>query len=334
MYIRKPLFALAVAAAAMLVGCNGLQGQPLMPSHVGPEARASSGLKIVKDSEEIGDLYVSAFEAYIVSDYRIPDGKNRKPYCSIFGQLQVTGIGVDSSGTLWIPGVSYAHSLVGTTTSYRPHCGKEGITLHDTAQPIGIAFDASGRNYVLNYAYNDSHVDVFEPGKASPSRELFLPTSDAAGQGEGIGTDSMSDVFVTFNTYYQSGERGQVVEYVGGKSPAIALPAAAVSGYHAGIIFDKRNKMLIVELSSDGLSSKVDVWSPPYTGNPKSFPLKGVSFQCSLGPKEHTIACANTDSGTVDLYSYPKMQYKYSIGTGLHGSMYVYGVAYDPSAPL
>lgn len=324
-------YALASAlSACLLASCQGASQNPWVPlPYSSQQSKADMNANALQSPQSLAppalgplskgatSVYVASNQAYTISAYHTRGAKNRRPYCTVFGQTYVTSIGVDGSGKLWVPGFKYGYYTYGTA-SYAPNCGKQGITLQDSSQPLGIAFGNMGTNYVLEGA---DDVAVFKKGQTVASDSLLLPSYV---EPAGIGADQKGNVFASF----EEASEGQVVEFVAGKNPGVILPAVTLGFPGASILFDKKLNMII----PDNMNNSLSIWKPPYNGKPKSFPLKGTPWQCSLSPEETRIVCTNY-SGSIDFYYYPSMQYEFSISRDLYRSKYVSGVAYDPAAP-
>ena len=79
---------------------------------------------------------------------------------------------------------------------------------------------------------------------------------------------------------------------------------------------------------TDDSAVTLNVYAPPYTKAPKTYPIKEQSPQCSLNHTQTNLACGDKTNATVDVYSYPAGKYQYSFNKGLSGN--VIGTAQDP----
>jgi hypothetical protein len=316
---------------AILCGATSLSGcssaTPNGAIAFGPSAYGTPAYSLVLDAAGGNvQLYVSEFKASSVSGYSVPDRRNRGPVCAVAGVKAVNGVGVDRSGTLWVPQQN-DNGGTNSVTSYAPHCGAPGITLHDSnGYPWAIAFDSKGTNYVM-----DSQTAPSGPGavlvyrKGATSRATVL-TDPAFRMLTAIGVDANDNVYVATTAH---NNHGAIVEFKNGKMPGRLLIAVATPGIPGGtLLFDRSANLIVDEFSS----AAVEVFAPPYGGSPRTFQLKGTSWQCSLNRIETRLACADFGNGSVDVYAYPSIAYLYSITAGLLKVDTVVGVAYDPAA--
>jgi hypothetical protein len=268
------------------------------------------------------DLYVAAFFLTDIANYHMPNRRGHVPYCTITGPQQVNGIGVDRNGVLWVP-----QEASGIVTSYAPGCGAPGITLTDNSLPIAIAFGPKGVNYVVEWAHaNVSYVAVFPKGATTPSRQLKSSAIGYGAQGFGIGVDRKGNVFFGFAKPDDAG--GGIVEFFHGRGQGQLLSVGTTGSPGASITFDGKGNMLVPDFTN----AMVDVFAPPYSALTSTIPLKGTSYQCALNESENSLACADGEYETADLYSYPAGKYEYSFNKGLGGGDFVGGIAFDPSA--
>jgi hypothetical protein len=272
-------------------------------------------------------LYVGAFKASSVNGYAVPDKKNSGPVCAVTGVKGVNGIAVDSNGTLWVPEQD-GNGGTNTVASYAPHCGAPGIALKDpSGYPWSIAFDSKATNYVMDsQTFPSGHGDVLVYPKGATSASAVL-THPAFRFLTAIGVDASDNVYVM--TVAQN-NRGAIVEFRNGKMPGRVLIPTATAGFPGGaLLFDEKSNLITDDFSAGIL----DVFAPPYTGTPHTFALKAASWQCALNRIESRLACADYGNGSVDVYDYPSIAYRYTITSGLLKVDSVVGVAYDPAAP-
>jgi hypothetical protein len=299
---------------------------PFAPGNTGaltPQTRDQ--LLVTPPAAGTDDLYVSAFYLTDIADYHMPNKKGRFPYCTITGPKSINGIGVDRNGVLWVP--QEQDQGPGIVTSYAPGCGAPGITLTGNSQPLAIAFGPKGENYVVEWAYGDgSYVAVFPKGATTPSKELQSSAVGSGASGNGIGVDRQGDVFFGFAKPYGAG--GGIVEFAHGRGQGQLLSVGTTGNPGASITFDGKGNMLV----PDVINTVIDIFAPPYSALTSTIPLKGSSYQCALNESENSLACADAEYETADLYSYPAGKYEYSFSKGLWGDDYVEGIAFEPSA--
>jgi hypothetical protein len=281
-------------------------------------------------------LYAALDNTSAVYEYAANDKKNKGPLCAITGAAVIypLSIGVDQSGTLWVPSQNYGaiQSNAYPITSYAPNCASSSVTLEDpNGDPTAVAFDSKGTIYVMegfNLASGyDGEVSVFPKGYTSPTRIL---SDQISGLALAIGIDSKDNVYVLF---LNSSNTGSVVEFKHGKASGTLLGLNTTEVPGGTLTFDKNDNMLINE---NNVVSTLEVFAPPYVGNPATYALKGASHQCALTKRETHLACADYGNNSVDVFSYPSIVYQYSVTAGIPRSgsgAGVAGVSYDPAAP-
>src|SRR5580704_11003326 len=135
--VVKVAFVLAFGGAAALVGACA----PVASTATPFTATAGRSVELrFADSSNEPLLYATQFRATSVNGYTAHGSGDRAPVCTIPNVKEVNGIGVDPSGTLWVP---QQNSTSGTQSilSFGPHCGAQGITLKDPdGFPTAIAF--------------------------------------------------------------------------------------------------------------------------------------------------------------------------------------------------
>jgi hypothetical protein len=326
--LRRLQFAL-VCCAAILCSCAGTgvttqvapsaaANNPLftkMFSAIGPTQKARSGIRrhFVSPSATKAGLYVALFNASYLLGYNGGNRKNRLPYCGVVGGNGVLFVRTDSQGTVWVP-VFY----LGLVESYASNCGAQGITLNASGiEPWSIAIDNTGAKYVAGDAYgNGCWIYKYANGSATPS--TFL-SADGLSDCLDVATDSKGNVFAaTQDDSVYMFRRGQMP----GKQLALLQEPS-----DSGMTFDKKDNLIM----PDRTNGRIDVWSPPYKANPKTFPLTDSSvFACALNKAETRLACSVQDGsqGAVDFYDYPSGKYLYSFNAGLYENSGPTGLAF------
>ena len=337
----KALVALALAGPALfLAGCSG-SAQPQLPSaasslslsrfasmddHAPASGANSAGALVFVDPATVkGQIFVSAYNSSSstpVNDYNANNNKNKGTICQITSVGEgINAMGVDGADELWVPQGLDPKSGVADIVSYAPNCGAQGVTLSDSkGQPAGIGFASDGTRYVNNILGPSSsagNVAVYAKGKTKPSRYL---TNSAIFYANGIGVDSKGNVYLSFFT--QASTTG-VMEFAGGQMPGKVLKNVK-NGAPGAIAFDKSDNLII----TDDSAVTLNVYAPPYTKAPKTYPLQGHSPQCSLNKAQTNLACADKTNTSVDVYSYPAGKYLYSFNNGLVAT--VIGAVQDP----
>lgn len=245
--------------------------------------------------------------------------KTNKPPTVCEPADSTNGIRIDRKGNLWVP-----DGRADSTTEYAPNCGAAKLTIPDpTGEPADVAFDRHGDVYILNI--NDISgpptVNVYN-SKGKLLRTLSDPSFSVL---FGVQSDNKGDVFVSNLT---SSNQGIVIEFPQGKMPGTQL-SGIVLGLPGVPSFDKQDNLVI----SDWFAGTIDVFAPPYTSAPTTFPLMGASIWCPLDHKQKHIYCGDAENGSLDVYAYPSGTYLYSDTGDLSASALVTGVAPAPPAP-
>jgi hypothetical protein len=267
--------------------------------------------------------------------YAVPDTKNAKPVCTNDTVTEINGIDVDSTGTLWVPGVLPPKLTKNVVYTYdKETCTRGKTTYTETnGEPSDIAFATTGTNYVLDIvdtALTNGVISIYPKGKTKPTATLQLPgelvgTGSSQGLALGIGTDIKNNVYAT---YLASGGGTDLAVFKGGKGKGTILQDST-SARWIGITFDSKGNLL----AADSLGLAIDVFAPPYTGTPTTLPTESstVPVDLKLDATNTNLYVADATNGTIDVYKYPSGTYEYSISTGLSQSDNVEGVAVDPS---
>ncbi len=277
---------------------------------------------VVRDGGSVaGTIYVAAFKATEVVGFDERARGRRKPACTVSGVKAVNDIGVDPSGTLWVP---EQNGDGGVVASYAPHCGAPGIVLLDEGgYPWAVAFGPDGTNYVLNSEDTPSSagsVFVYRKGSVRPARHLTDPSLHMLAA---VGVDATGNVYASSTA--ASGP-GVVVEFPLGRMPGVPLSALQLPGYPGGtLLFDRAGNLVM-----NDLTGYIDVFAPPFDGPPQRFATQGLSWQCGFNHRQTRIACADYAAGGVDVYAYPSVTYLYSVTGGLEKVDTVVGLSFDP----
>ncbi len=280
------------------------------------------GLNLVDAAKIKPQLYVSQFATTAVNDYSAHNRGDAAPFCQIVGTNFVNSLGVDSSGTVWIPQGNPIK-----ITSNGANCGPAGTTLSDpNGQPVAIAFDSKGTRYVADIQNNSSgpgDISVYPAGSTSPTRTL---TGNYVFAVLGVGVDSKDNVYMSF---IDRKNRGNVIEFAHGQMPGKNLTEVRTGTTPGSITFDRHDNLII----QDQGTRMTEIYAPPYTGKHRKIALKGYTVQCSLNKRETALACADYENSTVDVFRYPSGKYLYSFNNGISVSGELIGLAFDPAAP-
>lgn len=326
-------YAVAATVALTFAGCSG--GSPFASSNAVPAMRSDvprtvlplgfarnherpSWMKLAPAGTGRAGLVVAQFGGSSVLWYKLRNDSNAAP-TTCEPADSTNGIRIDSQGNLWVP-----DGKADTTTEYAPHCGAAKLTIPDpTGEPADLTFDLKGNVYIMNLSNHSGPptVQVYtQSGK-------FLRTLKQATFKTlfGVGTDRLGNVFVSNQ---ELSGKADVVEFLHGKMPGKVL--TGISLELPGVpVFDSANNLII----SDWEALTLDVFAPPYTAAPKTFPIMGSAIWCPLGPSGQRIYCGDAQNGSIDVYGYPSGKYLYSFTNALSASALVTGVTTAPAAP-
>jgi hypothetical protein len=274
--------------------------------------RPSHSIFVSPNSAGNGEVYISSFSATTINAYKIPDSNNHAPKCMDSPISAPNGINMGPNRTLWDP-----DGGTRTIIPFAKNCGGEGtpIASFNSNQPADVAFNSAGTMYVANVTGGGA--DVYVGGVYSTT------LSNAAFAGFdcfGVAVDKAGDVFVSSNANI-------IVEFVGGAEPGVVLTSSGMTGTSApgGMTVDKHNNLIVVDITNGLL-----VYAPPYTQAPsKTQATHGSSVYGHLDKTNEFLYVGDFGIGSVDVYSYPGLHYKYSITNGLIQSNDVEGVAVD-----
>jgi len=273
--------------------------------------------------------------------YKLPGSAKSKPVCANGGLnkvAEINAIGVDSTGTLWVPGLVPTKLTSGIVLTYTKNtCTEAKTKLTDkTGEPADIAFSSTGTRYVMDIvnfpAMTNGQIEIYPKGKTAPTSRLQLPgeligTGTSQGLGLGVATDSKNNVYAT---YVNTNAGTDITVFAGGKGAGKILQNASGIDYE-GMTFDSKGNLLVPADTSSGAS--IDVFKPPYTGTPTSFAAQGSSVDLKLDAAGANLYVGDATNNTIDVYKYPSGTYEYSIvvTTVPPTGAVVEGVAVDPS---
>ena len=272
--------------------------------------------------------------------YKLPGSPNSKAICKggLNKVAEINGIGADSTGTLWVPGLVPTNLTSGIVLTFTKNtCTKTATKLTETTgEPADIAFTTTGTRYVMDIvnfpAMTNGQIEVYPKGKTKPTRTLQLPgeligTGSSQGLGLGVATDSRNNVYAT---YLNTNMGTDITKFAGGTGGGKILQNANGTFYE-GMTFDGNGNLVVAANSSAGGS--IDVFTPPFTGTPTSFAAQGSPVDLKLDPAGANLYVGDAANNTLDVYKYPSGTYEYSIvvTTVPPNGAVVEGVAVDPS---
>jgi hypothetical protein len=273
--------------------------------------------------------------------YKLPGSSTSKPVCAKGGLnkvAEINGIGADSTGTLWVPGLvptNLTSGIVLTFTKNTCTLARAKLT-ETTGEPADIAFTTTGIIYVMDIvnfpAMTNGQIEIYPKGKTKPTSTLQLPgeligTGSSQGLGLGIATDSRNNVYAT---YLNTNSGTDITVFTGGKGAGKILQNVSGTNYE-GMTFDARGNLVVA--ADSGAGAHIDVFKPPFTGAPTSFAAMGSVVDLKLDPAGANLYVGDATNNTLDVYKYPSGTYEYSIvvTTVRPNGAVVEGVAVDPS---
>jgi len=274
--------------------------------------------------------------------YKLPGSSGSTPVCANGGLnkvAEINGIGVDSAGKLWVPGLLPTNLTSGIVLTFKKNtCTKATAKLTDKGgEPADIAFTSTGKTFVLDIvnfpAMTNGQIEVYPNGKTKPTSTLQLPgelvgTGASQGLGLGVATDSHNNVYAT---YLNTNGGTDITVFTGGHGGGTILQNTNGTIYE-GMTFDANGNLVVAADGSSGAT--INVFAPPFTGTPTSFAAQGSVVDLKLDPQGANVYVGDAANNTIDVYKYPSGTYKYSIvvTTVPPNGAVVEGVAVDPSA--
>jgi len=344
------------AAVAFIAGCSGNSSttSPTMPSMTaGAQARihghkqkpqwaypasvyGNTDLRIMRPGAVMsrpvpagagqGGIYAGEFLGTSVFGYQRKNTGNNPPECSIGGVSYVNGLAVDGVGNLVEPD--------GGTRSVNIWQGPGmcGALAGNIADPYGQPSDASSPDAVNGTI---AVGNIFDNSSASGSVSLctlaggctanltnavMYKVAGVAMDNSGNCWASAEDVSAGAHMVYFAGCAGGGQEVTG-----------FMNTDYGGLDIDNKGNIV----SFDKTAAQVWVYhgcDPDCTLVGGPFPMQGISVFGHLNRQSMTLAAADQENGTIDVYQYSPtaITYWYSISNGLGASYTVNGVAQNP----
>jgi hypothetical protein len=302
----------AICTAITLTGCDAIGGAPESPGGLGapPASRAAPAAGV--------GVYVTqanGSENGVIYGYRAMNKSNRAPICSIGSQsFDHSQIAVDAPGDVYSPNLAS-----GNIDIYGPNCGSLIASVNDLyGSDVDVALGTSG----TFYGVGGTHVSVCT--RSGCSSEL---TDSSIKQLETAVVDKGGSVWASY--YNQSGVPSLIV-WIAGSMPGVIMSGYANQNTPGDLMFDKRGRLVSLQT----LFNHVYVYqcdaSEAICFKPKTFTLKASSLFGSLNAAGTDFQATDYADDSVDVYSYPKLKYKYSYSNGLSPSYSVQGIAQMP----
>jgi hypothetical protein len=264
------------------------------------------------------DLYVGMFYSIDVPLYEMPNTTNAAAECMNATASYPNGIGSNEGGQLFIPqgGTRSLDSFKNV-----PECG---ALLHSVAMPTAVI-----NNQPTDVAFHGAKAYVSTVGDgiypivgAGPAGAAIGPCF--SGSDFNIAADAAGDLFLSTGA--------SVYEFVGGGG-ACALLTGTGPSYIYGLSVDATGNLIAVGTNTTN-NGTIYRWAPPYTGaaTPYAEPAGAVGIYGKVDDIGHTFVVGDYALGSVDVYSYPALKYKYSFNNGLTVANTVEGVAPAPGS--
>jgi hypothetical protein len=273
--------------------------------------------------------------------YKLPGSSHSLPVCKNGGLnkvAEINGIGVDSKGVLWVPGLVPTNLLAGIVLTFKKNtCTLASAKLTETTgEPADIAFATTGKKFVMDIvnfpAMTNGQIEVYGKGHTKPSSTLQLPgelvgTGTSQGLGLGVAIDSHNNVYAT---YLNTNHGTDITVFTGGKGAGTILQNSNGAIYE-GMTFDANGNLVVA--TNAGGAGAINIFAPPFTGSPTSFAAQGSVVDLKLDPAGANLYVGDATNNTLDVYKYPSGTYEYSIvvTTVPPNGAVVEGVAVDPS---
>ena len=311
----------AICTAIILTSCETMGGAP--NSLGGPGAPSSSiatrpsWWREAPAAAKVG-VYVgqaNGSTAGTLFGYPSMNKANKAPKCSITGQsFDQSQIAVDASGNVYSPNLE-----TGDIDIYGPDCGSLITSIND---PYGADVDvALGTNGTF-YGAGGTHVSVCK--RSGCTTEL---TDPSIRQLETVVPDSGGNVWASY--YDQSGAVSLIV-WTSGSTHGQIMSGYVNQNTPGDLMFDRRGRLVSVQTRF----LNIYIYQcDPYEAicfKPKTVKLKAASLFGSLNAANTDFQVTDYANDSVDVYSYPKLKYKYSYSNGLSSNSSVQGIAQVP----
>jgi hypothetical protein len=322
----------------------GVFGKPLsvIPEALrphGPRVRptwwrdAPAGSNVKKQTSAVKTIIVSMQESPDLPGYSQTGSEGQKmtgPICTISGQSNVTDIGEDTEGNVYVP-----FGNTDTVTVFAPNCGAQIGSYSDPyGQPVDFAAKA-GKVKLHGVPIQGAAFDIVGSSGSEYGNVALCTIAKGC-------TSELTDPSI--NTLYAGAydSAGNVwASYLNQENvPALivwpngTMPGEVVSGYInsgvGGLQFDAKGNLIAIDSSLPGAYSYTcSVESASCTSNGSSV-LNGHMLYGKLVAKGAAFDVADFSYGSIDVYSYPSFTYQYSYIQGLDQSDLVIGLTGVP----
>lgn len=305
-----------------LTSCDAMGGAPNNPggrSGVPPTARSvhPAWWRDAPAAARVGVYVGQANGSTSGTLYGYPpkNKSNKPPKCSIGSQsFDQSQIAVDDSGNVYSPNLE-----TGDINIYAPNCGSLIASVND---PYGADLDVALGPNATFYGVGGTHVSRCT--RSGCSSELTDPSIE---QLEMAVVDSDGNVWASY--YNQNGAPSLIVWLTGSARGEI------MSGYvnqntPGDLMFDKRGRLVSLQTRFTHVYIYDCDAYEAYCFKPKVKNLQAASLFGSLNASNTEFQVTDYANDSVDVYSYPKLKYKYSYSNGLSSNSSVQGIAVSP----
>lgn len=204
------------------------------------------------------------------------------------------GLFADAKGGLYVANTN-------TITAYRPGTVHPWMTYNDTASPLYIVTDHSGRLYAAN---RNGTITEYPRRQTTPDTTIKTPGIEA----DGINVDDASNLYVA---YRGRQGHGSVEEFAPNSTDGRVL------GMHIwapqGLQIDRSGNIIVVETGN----GTVDIF-PPGKKEPSQVVNTGVfTTQIVLGGNQRNIYYSNYADHNIYISPYPPGAFQLKVATGL-----------------
>ena len=252
--------------------------------------------------------------ANLVFEYGPHNRLNNPPRCQIPGQNDVTDIGSDAAGNVYLP-----NGAVHRVYVRAPGCGPLVGSVDDPfGFPVGVAVHGS-TFYVPNTSANVAVCTL--SGCAS---EL---TDPSLRQVQNATVDSSGNVWAT---YYAQNFAISLIVW-----PRGAMPGRVMSGYDGTVVpgnisFDQLGTLISLDSEFTQVHTFKCVVRTATCTKKGDVTLHGKVFFGALNAANTNFQVTNLADDSIDVYAYPGFAYEYSYDRGLRSGYIPEGIAQTP----
>lgn len=228
-------------------------------------------------------LYASNKESSVIDIYSVP-GYSKVGQISN-GLYEPEGIATDENGNLYV-----ANTDGESVTIYKPETTSPYSTLTESHGPDDVAVATNG--YVLAGDLAGG-VDVYAPGKTSPSARLTNPGISIV---RSVGVDANNNVYAAGTN---ASSEGVVIEYTDMSGGGTNLGLQDLES-PLGVLIDKNDNVVV----SDVGAGKVFIYPQGKTSPSSEISVAGP-HRIALNQQENLIYVPQGAGGDVDVLDYP-----------------------------